>query len=42
MISKILIMKSEGKRPLGRPWIRWEDNFKMDLKETGRDWTYLA
>jgi hypothetical protein len=27
--------KSEGKRPLGRPWRRWEDNIKMDLQAGG-------
>ena len=34
-----------GKRPLGRPRRRWEDNIKMDLKEVGcdpRDWIALA
>ena len=30
---KILTGKSTGKRPLGRPRHRWEDNFRMDLKE---------
>ena len=34
---KILIGKSTGKRPLGRPRRRWEDNITMDLKETGID-----
>jgi hypothetical protein len=28
-------MKPEGKRPLGRPRLRWEDNIKMDLQEVG-------
>jgi hypothetical protein len=28
--------KPEGKRPLGRPRRRWEDNIKMDLEEVGR------
>ena len=28
--------KPEGKRPLGRPRRRWEDNIKMDLQEAGR------
>jgi len=35
----------EGKRPLGRPWRRWENNIKMDLHEVGRgrmDWIGLA
>ena len=27
--------KSEGKRPLGRHWRKWEDNIKMDLQEVG-------
>ena len=35
--------KPEGKRPLGRPRRRWEDNIKMDLQEvTGGDWMELA
>jgi hypothetical protein len=29
----ILVGKLEGKRPLERPMYRWEDNFKMDLRE---------
>ena len=29
--------KTEGKRPLGRPRRRWEDNIKMDLREVGWD-----
>ena len=29
--------KSEGKRPLGRPRRRWEDNIKMNLREMGCD-----
>jgi len=35
----------EGKRPLVRPRLRWEDNIKMDLQEVGgvwRDWMELA
>jgi hypothetical protein len=35
----------EGKRPLGRPRHRWEDNIKMDLREVGsggKDWIDLA
>jgi len=34
-VYKILLQKPEWKRPLGRPWNRWENNIKMDLKETG-------
>ena len=30
-----LVGKPEGKRPLGRPRSRWEDNIKMDLQEVG-------
>jgi hypothetical protein len=30
-----LVGKSEGRRPLGRPRRRWEDNIKMDLREVG-------
>ena len=29
----VLVGKPEGKRPLGRPMCRWEDNIKMGLKE---------
>ena len=41
----MLVGKSEGKRPLGRPIRRWEDNIKMDLLEVGGgrgDWMELA
>jgi hypothetical protein len=31
----ILVGRSEGRRPLGRPGRRWEDNIKMDLGEIG-------
>ena len=34
---KLLVGKPEGKRPLGRPRHRWEDNIKMDLREVGYD-----
>jgi hypothetical protein len=40
-----LVGKPEGKRPLGRPRRRWEDNIKMDLQEVGCggiDWIDLA
>jgi hypothetical protein len=32
---RILVGKPEGKRPLGRPKLRWEENIKMDLWEVG-------
>ena len=44
-VHKVLVGKPEGKRPLGRPRRRWEDNIKMDLDEVGRgcgDWMELA
>jgi hypothetical protein len=34
---RILVGKTEGKRPLGRPRRRWVDNIKMDLRELGWD-----
>ena len=44
-VHKVLVGKPEGKRPLGRPRRRCEDNIKMDLEEVGRgcgDWMELA
>jgi hypothetical protein len=41
----VLVGRPEGKRPLGRPKRRWEDNIKMDLREMGIDganWFLLA
>jgi hypothetical protein len=32
---RALVGKPEGRRPLGRPRLRWEDNIKMDLLEVG-------
>jgi hypothetical protein len=32
---RVLVGKPEGKRPLGRPRCRWEDNIKTDLQEVG-------
>jgi hypothetical protein len=32
---RILVGKSEGKRPLGRTRPRWEDNIRMDLRDIG-------
>jgi hypothetical protein len=34
-VYRILVGKPEGKRPLGRPRRRWEENVKMDLQEVG-------
>jgi hypothetical protein len=36
-VYKVLIWRPEGKRPLGRPRCRWEDNIKMDFSEMGID-----
>jgi hypothetical protein len=43
-VYKILVGKTEGKRPVGRPRHRWDDDIRMDLRETRRegvDWTHL-
>jgi hypothetical protein len=34
-VYKVLVGKPEGKRPLGRPRHRWEDDIRMDLREIG-------
>jgi len=34
-LYRMLVGKPEGKRPLGRPRHRWEDNIKMGLEEVG-------
>jgi hypothetical protein len=36
-VYKTLVGKPEGKRPLGRPMRRWENNIRMDLREIGCD-----
>jgi len=44
-LYRVLVGKLEGKRPLGRPRRRWEDNIKIDLQEVrcgGMDWIELA
>jgi len=44
-VHRVLVGRPEGKRPLGRPRRRWEDNIKMDLQEVGKsceDWMELA
>ena len=45
VVHRVLEGKPEGKRLLGRPRRRWEDNIKMDLQEVGcgsMDWIELA
>ena len=39
-VYRVLVGKPEGKRPLGRPKHRWEDNIKMDLQEVGSGGMY--
>jgi len=44
-VYRVLVGKPEGKRPLGRPRRRWEENIKMDLQGVGfsdMDWIGLA
>jgi hypothetical protein len=44
-VYRVLVGKSEGRRPLGRPRRRLEDNIKVDLQEVGcgdMDWIELA
>ena len=43
-VHRVLVGKLEGKRSLGKPRRRWEDNIKMDLQEVGGgvDWMELA
>ena len=47
-VHGVLVRKPVGKRPLGRPRRRWEDNIKMDLQEmgggvgTGRRWLRIG
>jgi len=45
-VYRVLVGKPEGKRPLGRPRRRWEDNIMMDLEEVGcgggTEWIKLA
>ena len=44
-LCRVLVGKPEGKRPLGRPRFRWEDNIKVDLQEVrcgNMDWIDLA
>jgi hypothetical protein len=44
-VYRVLVGKPEGKRPLGRPRHRWEDNIKIDIRKIGIDganWIRLA
>jgi hypothetical protein len=44
-VYRVLVGRSEGKRLLGRPRCRWEDNIKLDLREIGTDganWIWLV
>ena len=44
-VHRVLVGKPEGRRPLGRPRRRWEDNIRMDIREVGCgcvDWMELA
>jgi hypothetical protein len=41
----VLVGKPEGKRAVGRPKCKWEDNIKVDLREigwNGMDWIHLT
>ena len=44
-VYRVLVGKLEGKRPIGRPRHKWEDNIKMSLQDVkcgGMDWIELA
>jgi hypothetical protein len=44
-VYRVLVGKPEGRRPLGRPRLRWEDNIRMDLRGVGCrcvEWMELA
>jgi hypothetical protein len=44
-VYRILVGRTEGRRPPGRPRRRWEDNIKMDLREiglVGANWIRLS
>jgi hypothetical protein len=45
IVCRVLVAKPEGKRPLGRPRLRWEYEIRVDLRETGcegMEWIQLA
>ena len=44
-VYRVVVGKTEGKRPFGRPRRRWEDNIKTDIQDLGggnMDWIELA
>jgi hypothetical protein len=44
-VYRVLVGRSEGKKPLGRPRCRWDDNIKIDIREIrigGANWIWLA
>jgi hypothetical protein len=41
-VNKVLVRKSKGKGPLGRPRRKWKDGIRVDLVEGGVDWIRLA
>jgi hypothetical protein len=44
-VYRVFVGRPEGKKPLGRPRLRWEDNIKMDFREmgiNGKNWFRLA
>jgi hypothetical protein len=44
-VYRVIVGKTEGKSPLGRPWCRWVKNIKMDRQEMGcggMDWTEIT
>jgi len=44
-VYRVLVGKPDGKKPLGRPMRKWEDDIKMDLEEVGcggMDWIKLV
>jgi hypothetical protein len=45
VVNRVLVEKPEGKRPLGRPRRRWEDNIKIDFRKlegvVGTGWSWL-
>jgi hypothetical protein len=41
-VYRVLVVKPEGKRPLGRPRRRWEDNIKMNIQEVGLSWLRIG